>query len=166
MTWLCSLPLSTHVHRPSGPAGDTHDARHSVTLPTPFNTQLSALVFLLPSGLFCPGRTSSVPLGIAQFALGPQLCKMCCVCVCLAAKSCPTLSQPHGLWPDMLLCPWNFLGKKYWSGVPLPTPGDLSDPGVKPDWQVDSLPLSHQGSPKCIICSSQFPTNNGKLRRL
>ena len=39
---------------------------------------------------------------------------------------------------------------KYWSGLPLPIPGDLPDPDSKPefpDWQADSLPLSHQGSP-------------------
>ena len=33
--------------------------------------------------------------------------------------------------------------------LPLPTTVDLSGPGIKPmspDWQVDSLLLSHQGS--------------------
>ena len=30
------------------------------------------------------------------------------------------------------LCPWHFPGKKYWSGLPFPTPGDLPSPGVKP----------------------------------
>ena len=32
------------------------------------------------------------------------ICKICCCC-CLIAKSCPTLLQPHGLWPARLLCP-------------------------------------------------------------
>ena len=38
------------------------------------------------------------------------------------------------------------------SGVPFPLPGDLPDPGIKPESpaslasQVDSLPLSHPGS--------------------
>ena len=35
-----------------------------------------------------------------------------------------------------------------------PTPGDLPDPGIKlrsPALQVDSLPLSHQGSPSGYI---------------
>ena len=34
--------------------------------------------------------------------------------------------------------------------MPFPSPGDLPNPGIKPEilhWQVDSLPLSHQGSP-------------------
>ena len=43
-----------------------------------------------------------------------------------------------------------FPRQEYWSGLPLPTPGDLPDPESEPefpDWQADSLPLSHQGSP-------------------
>ena len=36
-------------------------------------------------------------------------------------QSCPTL-QPHGLQPTRLLGPWDFLGQKYWSRVPLPSP--------------------------------------------
>jgi len=43
-----------------------------------------------------------------------------------------------------------FPRQEYWSGLPLPIPGDLPDPDSKPefpDWQADSLPLSHQGSP-------------------
>ena len=42
-----------------------------------------------------------------------------------------------------------FPRQEYWSGLPFPSPGDLPDPGIKPAspaWQVDSLPLSHQGS--------------------
>ena len=31
-----------------------------------------------------------------------------------------------------LLCPWNFPGKKYRSGLPLPSPGNLLNPGIKP----------------------------------
>ena len=42
--------------------------------------------------------------------------------------------------------PW----QEYWSGFPFPPPGDLPDPEIEPmslHWQVDSLPLSYQGSP-------------------
>ena len=38
----------------------------------------------------------------------------------------------------------------YWSGLPFPSPGNLPDPGIKPEsppLQADSLWLSHQGSP-------------------
>ena len=46
-----------------------------------------------------------------------------------------------------------FSRKVYWSGLPFPSPGDLSDPGIElmspatPALQVDSLPLGHQGNP-------------------
>ena len=36
-----------------------------------------------------------------------------------------------------------------WSELPLPSPGDLPDPGVEPTspaWQAGSIPLSHQGT--------------------
>ena len=43
-----------------------------------------------------------------------------------------------------------FSRQAYWSELPLPSPGDLPDPGIEPGspaLQADSLPLSHQGSP-------------------
>ena len=41
-----------------------------------------------------------------------------------------------------------FPRQEYWSGVPSPPPGDLSDPGIEPPaFQVASLPLCHLGSP-------------------
>ena len=59
----------------------------------------------------------------------------------------------------LLVTPWTvahqaplsmgFPRQGYWSGFPF-SPRDLPDPGIKPTspaWQVDSLPLSHQGSP-------------------
>ena len=47
-----------------------------------------------------------------------------------------------------------FSGQEYWSGLPFPPSGDLSDPGIKPSLpalQSDSLPLSHQGSPYIFL---------------
>ena len=44
-----------------------------------------------------------------------------------------------------------FLRQECWSGLPFPLPGNLSNPGTEPlspALQVDSLPLSHHGSPK------------------
>ena len=46
-----------------------------------------------------------------------------------------------------------FPRQEYWIGLPFPSPGDLPDPGTEPTsptWQVDSLPLSHLGSPFTI----------------
>ena len=50
-----------------------------------------------------------------------------------------------------------FSRQEYWSGLPCPPPGDLSDPGIEPEspvapaLMVDSLPLSHQGSPSSLV---------------
>ena len=52
------------------------------------------------------------------------------VSACMHAQSCPTL-LPHGLQPAMFLCPWDFLGKNTGT-VPLPSPVDLPNLGIKP----------------------------------
>ena len=44
-----------------------------------------------------------------------------------------------------------FSRQEYWSGLPSPPPGNLPNGGIEPEspaLQVDSLPLSHWGSPK------------------
>ena len=47
-----------------------------------------------------------------------------------------------------------FSRQESWSGLPGPLPRDLLNPGIEPEFpavpalQVDSLPLSHQGSPR------------------
>ena len=59
--------------------------------------------------------------------------------------------QPHGLQRARLLCHLGFSRQEHWSGFPCPPPGDLHNPGIKPRspaLQVDSLPLSHLGSPQ------------------
>jgi len=43
-----------------------------------------------------------------------------------------------------------FPRQESWSRLPFASPGDLPNPRIKhasPAWQVDSLPLSHQGKP-------------------
>ena len=50
-----------------------------------------------------------------------------------------------------------FSRQEYQSGLPFPLPGDLPNPGIKPTCpalQVNSLPLSHQGSPDRVIGGS------------
>ena len=74
-----------------------------------------------------------------------------CVCVCLhtRAQSCLTLCNPM----DRSLPGSSLYGisrQKCWSGLPVPSPRDLPDPGIEPmspALQADSLLLSHQGSP-------------------
>ena len=46
-----------------------------------------------------------------------------------------------------------FSRPEYWSGSPIPSPGDLSDPGIKPGspaLQVDSLPAELPGKPSAV----------------
>ena len=43
-----------------------------------------------------------------------------------------------------------FSRQEYWSGVPLPSPGDLPDPGIElrsPALQADTLPSEPSGKP-------------------
>ena len=38
-------------------------------------------------------------------------------------------------WEPMdgrLLCPWDFPGQEYWSGLLFPSPWNLSNPGIEP----------------------------------
>ena len=64
---------------------------------------------------------------------------------------------------DSFVTPWtvarqaplflDFPRQEYWSGLLFPHPGDLPDPGIELEspGQVDSLPLSYQGSPKTLV---------------
>ena len=70
----------------------------------------------------------------------------------LVTKSCPTLVTP---WTIALQAPlyMGFSTQEYWSGLPFPSPGDLSNPGIKPrspTLQVDSLPAEPQGKPSTV----------------
>ena len=45
----------------------------------------------------------------------------------LCVLTCSVMSDslwPHGLQPTRLLCPWQFSGQEYWSGMPCPPPED------------------------------------------
>ena len=71
-----------------------------------------------------------------------------------AARSCSIVSdslRPHGPSPARLLYPRGFSKQEYWSGLPCPPPGDLSNPGIKPRspaLQEDSLPSELPEKPK------------------
>ena len=62
------------------------------------------------------------------------------------------------LWNGVHQAPLSvgFSRQEYWSRLPFPSLGDLPHPGIKPislaspALQVDSFPLSHQGSPRGI----------------
>ena len=67
----------------------------------------------------------------------------------LAAQSCPTLATP---WTVARQAPLSmgFSRQEGWSGLPLASPGDLPDPGIKsrsPALQADSLLMDLQAKP-------------------
>ena len=54
-----------------------------------------------------------------------------------------------------------FPREELWNGLPFPTPGDLSNPGIKatsPALAGDSLPLSYQESPKLVYLAIFYST--------
>ena len=68
------------------------------------------------------------------------------------AQSCLTPCGPMDCSLTRLLYPWNFPSKstrvgchskqEYWSGLPIPSPGDLPDPATEPrspELQADAL---------------------------
>ena len=63
----------------------------------------------------------------------------------LVAQLCPTLCDPMYEIPLSM----RFSRQERWSGLPFPYPGDLPDPGLKPEspaLQAILYHLSHQGS--------------------
>ena len=59
--------------------------------------------------------------------------------------------QPHGLYiARQAPLSMGFSRQEYWSGLPVPSPGDLPDPGIElrsPTLQEDSLPSEPPGKP-------------------
>ena len=67
----------------------------------------------------------------------------------LVAKSCLTLATPWTVAHQAALS-MGFFRQEYWSGLPFPSSGDLSDPGIKPGssvLQAVSLPTELPGKP-------------------
>ena len=68
-------------------------------------------------------------------------------CKVKVAQSCLTLCDP------MTIQSMEFSRPEYWSGIVLPSPGDLSNPGIEPrshTLQADSLPAEPPGKPKLL----------------
>ena len=65
------------------------------------------------------------------------------------AQSCPTLCDPWTIAHQAPLS-MGFSRQEYWSGLPLPSPGDLPDPGIEPrspTLQADALTSALPGKP-------------------
>ena len=74
---------------------------------------------------------------------------MCCTVLSHSVLS--NSLRLYGLKPARLLCPWGFSRQEYWSGLPCPPPGELSNPGIEPRssaLQTDSLPTEPPRKPK------------------
>ena len=68
----------------------------------------------------------------------------------LVDKSCLILATPCTIYSPPSSLSMGFSRQEYWSALPFPSPGDISDPGIvpgSPALQADSLPLGHLGSP-------------------
>ena len=72
-------------------------------------------------------------------------------------QSCLTLYDPMDWQPT------EFSLTEYWSGEPIPSPGDLPNPGIKPGpptLQVDSLPTELSGKPPTTYAIIKVPLFN------
>ena len=86
-------------------------------------------------------------------------CRCFCCCFWHSVMSDPL--GPHGLWPCRLLCPWDSPGKDTGVGCHFLLQGIFLVQGSNPcllHWQMDSLPLSHQGSPP----NSRLPQSHSR----
>jgi len=73
---------------------------------------------------------------------------------CTVDKSRLSLLGPYGLEPARLLCTWDFPGKNTGAGCHILLQGIFLTQGLNPrllHWQLDSLPLSHLGSPSYFV---------------
>ena len=79
--------------------------------------------------------------------------------------------QPHELQSSRFLCSWDFPGKNTGVGWHFLLQGIFPTQGSNPHllhWQVDSLPLSHQGSPyiSCVCVSHSVVSDSLQLHGL
>ena len=106
----------------------------------------------------------SVLLQIAQTSAHSSAVSRC-NCVCKGVRGCSSLLLlllllSHFSCVRIRVSPWTaackaplsigFSRQEFWSGLPLPFPGDLPNPGFKPrspTLQPDSLPAEPQGKP-------------------
>ena len=85
------------------------------------------------------------PLGTPYSLLSETLAFTCHIssakgrqCCCLVAKLCLTLAIPWTVAHQVTLS-MGFPRQEYWSGLPFPSPGDLPDQGVEPEyWQFNT----------------------------
>ena len=73
-----------------------------------------------------------------------SVCVCVCVCVCVLLLSRVRLFATLRTVAHQASLSIEFSRQEYWSGLPLPSPEKLPNPGIKPwspAWQADSLPF-------------------------
>ena len=71
--------------------------------------------------------------------------------------------RPHGLQPTRLLCSWGFSRQEYWSRLPCPFLGDLSNPGIEPRssaLQAVSLPSEQLPGKPHVQCGTIYKSKD------
>ena len=95
---------------------------------------------------------------------------MCKLILLRCPAYCWVLPLPQGKWKSLshvFETSWTvqsmeFSRPEYWSGLPFPPPGDLSNPGMEPRFpalQVDSLPSDTPGSEWIAVTSRDLQLN-------
>ena len=80
-------------------------------------------------------------------------------CVCVCVFNCVRLFTRTIAHQTLLSM--GFSRQKYWSSLPFPPQGDFPNPGLNRSllhWEMDSLPLSHQGSSRLFLKYPLLPT--------
>ena len=87
-----------------------------------------------------------------------------CVCACVHSVT-SVVPNSATLWTVtyQALLSMGLSRQEYWSGLPLPLPGDLPNPG-SPTLQADSLLLSYRESPDLVFLLWNS-RSDGKVRR-
>ena len=86
----------------------------------------------------------------------------------LVAQLCLTLHDPMDCIACQVPLSMEFSRQEYWSGLPLPSPGDLPNPGIEPGspaLHAYSLPSEPPGTPKSYLRSLDKLLKMGSVLR-
>ena len=107
----------------------------SISQHSAYREELASEVQSSPGGLPCKFQPQALSLLEVRSANVQKLCVCVCVCVCVCACACAVTQS----W--FFVTPWTaahqaplsmgFSRQEYWSGLPFPSPGDLSNPRIE-----------------------------------